>query len=444
MLDLLTAIHSPHAANPTADYIPSSRLAVKPDGNVSVRRRSVTPIPPYEPPAERFTPPREIMSTPVHAEKKSTRRPTAAAKKRTEPRVPLPTRIKTEPPEIDLTAPPPPASPSEDPILLVGSPPAPKAKRPSSLSFVASTAKDLVEFEMELDLPVDEFRGKSAAAGPSAISTPRMDSSFTSPIPSAFDFTNLNEDDFGANDLGSGPSDDVWSDSDSDEDEVVEGEGDYTGKFLSFKIPLKMDPPTSATRHRMEEWGRPISPHPKKFSLTDDEDDEDDETEPSLDNEDKEKRVTENDNVGASQIDEDPQMHQLSEHNEEQTAEIQRESDALPSYQDRRGRRLTLSELEARKFGSPNEGGLQERSPAELSDSGEQEIEPGLGEENEGQRKEQISADDTDAEEHDDDVLNDQSMGVEDTVEHQSPFDASGNLGAGKVSLRCGLLRDSI
>ncbi|KAF6757713.1 hypothetical protein DFP72DRAFT_890481 [Ephemerocybe angulata] len=55
-----------------------------------------------------------------------------------------------------------------------------------------------------------------------------------------------------------------WSDSDS-EDELdalgeLEGRGEYTGRWRMLKVRVKADPPSEATELRMEEWGRPISP----------------------------------------------------------------------------------------------------------------------------------------------------------------------------------------
>ncbi|KAG1738142.1 uncharacterized protein EDB91DRAFT_467034 [Suillus paluster] len=53
----------------------------------------------------------------------------------------------------------------------------------------------------------------------------------------------------------------AWTDTDS------EGEGEYTGRFKMFHVPTKADPPTSGTRARMEEWGRPVSPFPYEARL---------------------------------------------------------------------------------------------------------------------------------------------------------------------------------
>ncbi|KAG6824701.1 hypothetical protein H0H92_006094 [Tricholoma furcatifolium] len=44
-----------------------------------------------------------------------------------------------------------------------------------------------------------------------------------------------------------------WSD--SDDDDAVE-EGEYTGRFRTNSVPTKLDPPSSATRERMEDWSK--------------------------------------------------------------------------------------------------------------------------------------------------------------------------------------------
>ena len=56
---------------------------------------------------------------------------------------------------------------------------------------------------------------------------------------------------------------DSWSSSDGNSSEQ---EGEYTGKFRVMQVPTKADPPTSGTRERIEQWGRPISPFPRRGS----------------------------------------------------------------------------------------------------------------------------------------------------------------------------------
>lgn len=65
---------------------------------------------------------------------------------------------------------------------------------------------------------------------------------------------------------------DSWSSSDGGNSEQ---EGEYTGKFRVVHVPTKADPPTSGTRGRIESWGRPISPFPRRGSpiLENEEDD---------------------------------------------------------------------------------------------------------------------------------------------------------------------------
>ena len=61
-----------------------------------------------------------------------------------------------------------------------------------------------------------------------------------------------------------GPS--GWTESsdneEPNEDLSFDQEGEYTGKFTSFVVPTKPDPPTTVQRERQQAWGRPISPFP--------------------------------------------------------------------------------------------------------------------------------------------------------------------------------------
>lgn len=57
-----------------------------------------------------------------------------------------------------------------------------------------------------------------------------------------------------------GPS--GWTESSDNEEPTFDQEGEYTGKFTSYVIPTKPDPPTTVQRERQEAWGRPISPFP--------------------------------------------------------------------------------------------------------------------------------------------------------------------------------------
>ncbi|OCB84190.1 hypothetical protein A7U60_g8866 [Sanghuangporus baumii] len=352
------APQSPHAANPNADYIPPSRLAVSPRG-VSVRRRSVTPIPPYEPPKERYTPPREVVVSPPVAERKPTRRATTKKKRvtvKTE-KPPVQLWVKTEPPEVDLTTPAPPASPGDDPILLVG-PPSIRVQR-ASLPPSDSREASFVDFEMDITLPEYGIRsGSREARNENAVDAPAVSSSA---IPPAFDFSKLDdggsansdqansstEVDFGTvlDDNGfSNVYDDGWADSDSDNENVEEnasiGEGDFTGKFSEFKAPLKLDPPENGD-DRMEKWARPISPHPKRLSLLEPKEEE---VDVGLDD-------ISDQASGQTGVDDSSTSFDSSVIICE--PEAAERVNASPGYADRRGRRLTLSEVEAIKFG-PN------------------------------------------------------------------------------------------
>jgi hypothetical protein len=63
-----------------------------------------------------------------------------------------------------------------------------------------------------------------------------------------------------------------WTDSDDEGERaggmegVDEGEGEYCGRWMTMLVRMKQDPPISATRGRIEEWGRPTSPFPKKVA----------------------------------------------------------------------------------------------------------------------------------------------------------------------------------
>ena len=57
-----------------------------------------------------------------------------------------------------------------------------------------------------------------------------------------------------------GPS--GWTESSDNEEPTFDQEGEYTGKFASYVVPTKPDPPTTVQRERQEAWGRPISPFP--------------------------------------------------------------------------------------------------------------------------------------------------------------------------------------
>ncbi|KAI6104179.1 hypothetical protein F5141DRAFT_1127705 [Pisolithus sp. B1] len=213
---------SVHANNVNANYLPLSEC---PSRRCRMRSRSTTPA--YEPPSERFTPPREIeivrppFETPTA---KSTRRNPSSKVKRVSP------QVKSEPPEIDLSQRPRPPSPGEDPILLASGCPSKSPPLRSRLTPVFS-------------------------------SSPPHDSNFNDPPTSfAARLSGGRVDDFGDvtdSDIlptlthPEGPdqiNDDGWSDS----DDGFNLTGEYTGKYKMLKIPIKADPPTSETRERMD------------------------------------------------------------------------------------------------------------------------------------------------------------------------------------------------
>lgn len=200
----------------------------------SARVRSSTPIPPYEPPTERFTPPREIFRSSPRVSKSSKRKKS------------LSITIKTEPPEIDLSRLPPP-SPTDDPLLLHGRVQRPRPSLPTNsreTPLLESTpprpGKQLSPLNRcALDFPLPGI--------PSDVDDNEDIDSLKHPV---FDLTAKGEDSWSSSD-GGGNS---------------EQEGEYTGKFRVMQVPTKADPPTSGTRERAEQWGRPISPFPRRGS----------------------------------------------------------------------------------------------------------------------------------------------------------------------------------
>ncbi|SJL07315.1 uncharacterized protein ARMOST_10661 [Armillaria ostoyae] len=235
-------LQSPHANNPNADYIIPTAYS---------RRRSTTPVVvPYEPPADVFSPPREVIVSPV----------VRTPRRRTK----LAVAVKKEPPVIDLSEPMPPPSPTDDPLLLTGPPKEILPKR--------STAKP------RWSLPPSSPQQPTSSPPNEAPSyfqfEPPPDTSLDMDVDEPF-----NNILFGDNFAGDG-----WSDSD-DDDVEMQGQGDYTGKWKMKVVKTKNDPPSSATRTRMEHWGRPISPYPctrRRVSCVVEEDDDNEAEEPVI------------------------------------------------------------------------------------------------------------------------------------------------------------------
>ena len=275
-------IQSPHASNPNADFIPPVSLSASAAGGylsvpgsgsarvLSRRSRSATPIPPYEPPKEVFTPPREVtISPPVQV---STRRSRGVSKE-VDGGVGV-GRVKKELPEIDWSLPMPPPSPGDDPLLLSGRPRRARVEveRSSSGQRTASSPTKARRI-----LPVEQSDGEEEAGGEEQEEETMqigeqhmmgmqglMDISMDMDLPPSTD--DFSEHDDGPAmpifDLGAADNDAGWSDSDSEGEDngrgTREGEGEYTGRFTMMTVRTKADPPTSVTRERMEVWGRPI------------------------------------------------------------------------------------------------------------------------------------------------------------------------------------------
>ncbi|THG97322.1 hypothetical protein EW026_g4659 [Hermanssonia centrifuga] len=205
-------------------------------------------MPHYEPPPERFTPPREVTYTPVPSVSKSSKRKSTPKAKSAGKVRRLTLQIKKEPPDIDLNAPLPPPSPTDDPLLLTG----PSYSRRRSKARISHVTHSRETPPIASSSPVH----------PSADDTKLVDMNFNSldfdtdddndhigPIPPIFNFQ-FHEGD-----------EEPWSDDEPNHNDF-EHSGEYTGKFKILTVPTKADPPSSCTRGRMDAWGHPISPFP--------------------------------------------------------------------------------------------------------------------------------------------------------------------------------------
>lgn len=220
--------------------------------------RSVTPIPPYEPPSVVLTSPREVMAAPTFTNKRKSK-----SKVHARPGSIKIIPVKKELPDIDLSTPMPPPSPTDDPILLSG-PFGPPTSTPSRLQSIQDCA--FVPSVSE-SVQTDDVGGSD---------------SLMDVHPSDADVAPVELPTFNLDDLP--PSSDVWSDSDDDNRSEIgpeameeEGEDEFTGRWKTLLVKTKQDPPSSATRARMEQWGRPVSPFPeeaKSIQKLDEEEDE--------------------------------------------------------------------------------------------------------------------------------------------------------------------------
>lgn len=278
-------------------------------------------IPPYEPPPDRFTPPREVTVSPTlqplnkPRNSKSGGGPSTAEKKK---RVKVVVQVKKEMPDIDLSLPLPPPSPTDDPLLLSG----PRRARRKSLkqrstrtSGFASTRDDLLAAasgaSSSSSSPDQSISSQSEgdnnyANNPASVFGPTPDEPLPSSSPpssspsrpalpwgsshaasSSSPARPFDSDlpSFEAaltqtlHSLSTHPHDqlpvhieeDPWPDSDP---ENFDEEGEYTGRFNTSFVPTKQDPPTSGTRERMERWGKQGSPFPRgglSYAVEDDE-----------------------------------------------------------------------------------------------------------------------------------------------------------------------------
>ena len=272
-------VESPHANNPDADFIdvPALVLTTRRKTGARPSRRSATPVIPYEPPTDVFTPPREVFLSPVtKSMSKSSKRKTIASAsafksakgKKKGSTLTIVTAVKQELPDIDLTLPMPPPSPTDDPLLLSGPPeldffpePTPPRRREMSVQ-VQAVDEDLPPSSPEPPIAMDEEEEAVRWDFNNSIA-PNISTDET--------FMQLDPGDAAVRLFDIAPSSNGgWSDSEDEQaggmEGVVEGEGEYTGRWKMMLVRTKQDPPSSATRGRMEEWGRPISPFPKKVA----------------------------------------------------------------------------------------------------------------------------------------------------------------------------------
>ncbi|KDQ22271.1 hypothetical protein PLEOSDRAFT_1098282 [Pleurotus ostreatus PC15] len=322
-------LQSPHAQNPEANYIPPFPVAALSfdescNRNTSIRRarRSATPvIPPYEPPPDIFTPPKVVVLSPPTQSRRASSKPRMS---RTQSATPKPElgksrkrvtgvlTIKTEMPEIDLTDPAPPPSPTDDPLLLSGPVDVPSSSRSRRSRNRTEECTPTARKQLVFSLPkIPDFKSKtpplqfptSPPGVPRSEETPPANPAFPSDLPASSPLPSSDDD--GCDDgplefLQHGPiqefetstdmdmdlpifnldpnaADDAFSDSDdqspppnpvSKASVVDEGEGEYTGRWKLLAVPTKNDPPSSATRERMDKWGNPISPFPKHLTKT--------------------------------------------------------------------------------------------------------------------------------------------------------------------------------
>ena len=198
---------------------------------------------------------------------KSSKRKTANGTKRAKEKSLGIVVVKKEMPPIDLNLPMPPASPTDDPLLLSGppepspTPTRPRVARPREAHWRESLPPSSpISEDDEIDLAERfDWTKHTEPEGSTDLSSMMDVDSDVLPMP-AFNFD------------PPASADDDWTESEDEgyvlgvRSEVIdEGEGEYTGRWRALSVRTKMDPPSSATRARMEEWGRPITPFPKKI-----------------------------------------------------------------------------------------------------------------------------------------------------------------------------------
>jgi hypothetical protein len=266
-------------------------------------RRSATPDVRYEPPTEQFTPPRVVLQTPSSTISSHSRNARPSSSTRLKSSVAR-TAVKVKPerltspfplPPLDLSRPLPPPSPTDDPLLLVG-PPAivRRSATPSVVSnktlvdIFVGVGGGIIRDDVGSPVPIPpeivpddqslwniglDLMDETALLGVAFDGPSTFNATFESDDSDAGHCINSDAVDSRPQSAPPPVSTPVAFDpnqstgshifhSDDENADAGEDEGEFTGRFKFYSVPVKHDPPSSATRARRENWGRPVSPFP--------------------------------------------------------------------------------------------------------------------------------------------------------------------------------------
>ena len=173
-------------------------------------------------------------------------------------------QIKEEPPELDLNTSIPPPSPTDDPLLLRGPSRSNTARSPPKQTRGTSPIQ-LLESREESPPPLNETSTRPTSSPWSEVDINNID-------PPSMAFTSDSMTPYPPEEQPEAPlwqeEASGWTESSDNEEPTFDQEGEYTGKYTSYVIPTKPDPPTTTQKERQEAWGRPISPFPYPTSRT--------------------------------------------------------------------------------------------------------------------------------------------------------------------------------